>query len=117
MSADEIKAAMRAAEDEGDVAAAAAAEREVAAEMDEFTKVPAGACRVCLLGFCYILFESHLLIKRRFSHGVYSPRQHGQSARTARLLVKGPCPAATSSAPILVAGAGSRAVGGRRGRR
>lgn len=39
MSADEIKAAMRAAEDEGDVAAAAAAEKEAAAEMDEFTKV------------------------------------------------------------------------------
>ena len=31
---------MRAAEDEGDAAAAAAAEREVAAEMDEFTREP-----------------------------------------------------------------------------
>lgn len=42
MSADEIKAAMRAAEDEGDAAAAVAVEREAAAEMDEFTKVPCG---------------------------------------------------------------------------
>ena len=39
MSADEIRAAMRAAEDEGDAAAAAAVEKEAAAEMDEFTKV------------------------------------------------------------------------------
>jgi len=33
-----LKAAMRAAEDEGDAAAAAAAEKETAAEMEEFTK-------------------------------------------------------------------------------
>lgn len=39
MSAEEIRAAMRAAEDEGDAAAAAAVEKEAAAEMDEFTKV------------------------------------------------------------------------------
>lgn len=39
MSAEDIRAAMRAAEDEGDAAAAAAVEREAAAEMDEFTKV------------------------------------------------------------------------------
>jgi hypothetical protein len=39
MSADDVKAAMRAAEDEGDAAAAAAVEQEAAAEMDEFTKV------------------------------------------------------------------------------
>lgn len=42
MSADEVKAAMRAAEDEGDVAAAAAVEREAAAEMEEFVKVVRG---------------------------------------------------------------------------
>lgn len=41
MSAEDIKAAMRAAEDEGDAAAAVAVEREAAAEMDEFTKVGA----------------------------------------------------------------------------
>lgn len=39
MSAEDIRAAMRAAEDEGDAAAAAAVEKEAAAEMDEFTKV------------------------------------------------------------------------------
>lgn len=39
MSAEEIRAAMRAAEDEGDAAAAAAVEKEAAAELDEFTKV------------------------------------------------------------------------------
>ena len=57
MSADDVKAAMRAAEDEGDAAAAAAVEQEAAAEMDEFTKVgPAsgmlffGSCRT---SFCW----------------------------------------------------------------
>lgn len=39
-SAEAIRAAMRAAEDEGDAAAAAAVEQEAAAEMDEFTKEP-----------------------------------------------------------------------------
>ncbi len=42
MSAADIAAAMRAAEDEGDAAAAAAVEREAAAEMDEFVKVGRG---------------------------------------------------------------------------
>jgi hypothetical protein len=39
MSADDVKAAMRAAEDEGDAAAAVAVEREAAEEMEEFVKV------------------------------------------------------------------------------
>jgi hypothetical protein len=44
MSAADIAAAMRAAEDEGDAAAAAAVEREAAAEMDEFVKVRDTRC-------------------------------------------------------------------------
>lgn len=40
LSADDLRAALRAAEDEADVAAAATAEKEVEAEMAEFTNEP-----------------------------------------------------------------------------
>lgn len=40
LSADDLRAALRAAEDEADVAAAATAEKEVEAEMAEFTAEP-----------------------------------------------------------------------------
>jgi hypothetical protein len=40
LSADDLRAALRSAEDEDDVAAAAVAEKEAEAEMDEFTAEP-----------------------------------------------------------------------------
>jgi hypothetical protein len=40
LSADDLRAALRAAEDEADVAAAATAEKEAEAEMAEFTNEP-----------------------------------------------------------------------------